>query len=108
MSRDAPSLYESVLARLPLWRPAALPPPRASAAVVMWRRPPEAGSAGEGDGPRTGDARAGLEVYWIERAEALPFMGGWHAFPGGGLARADAALPVTGAVASPVNPLAIK
>src|SRR4029079_7035768 len=59
----------------------SLPPPRASAAVVLWR------PAGDG----------GCEVYWVQRAEVLPFMGGWHAFPGGGLSRSDAALPVSGA-----------
>ncbi|HEY4595267.1 MAG TPA: MBL fold metallo-hydrolase, partial [Thermoanaerobaculia bacterium] len=35
--------------------------------------------------------------YWVKRAEALSFMGGWHAFPGGGLAKSDAGLPVPGA-----------
>ncbi len=38
----------------------------------------------------------GIEVFWIQRAESLPFMGGWHAFPGGALSRSDAAVPVTG------------
>jgi ribonuclease/clavin/mitogillin len=56
----------------------ALPPARASAAVVLWRR----------------TAPAGIEVYWVKRGEQLAFMGGWHAFPGGGLARADAEVPV--------------
>jgi ribonuclease/clavin/mitogillin len=55
-----------------------LPRARASASVVPWRR----------------TAAGGLEVYWIKRNEQLPFMGGWHAFPGGGLARTDAELPV--------------
>ena len=32
----------------------------------------------------------------MRRAEALAFMGGWHAFPGGGLSRSDAAVPVSG------------
>lgn len=74
-----PSLYEDVLAAL---RGGALPqakPPRASASVVLWRR-----------------AGAGLEVFWVKRAEALAFMGGWYAFPGGGLARTDATEPVMG------------
>jgi glyoxylase-like metal-dependent hydrolase (beta-lactamase superfamily II)/8-oxo-dGTP pyrophosphatase MutT (NUDIX family) len=48
--------------------------------VVPWRR------AGDG-----------LEVYWLRRGRGLPFMAGWHAFPGGGVDRADAALPVAGA-----------
>jgi ribonuclease/clavin/mitogillin len=56
----------------------ALPPVRASAAVVLWRR----------------TAAAGIEVYWVKRGEQLAFMGGWHAFPGGGLARADDEVPV--------------
>jgi glyoxylase-like metal-dependent hydrolase (beta-lactamase superfamily II)/8-oxo-dGTP pyrophosphatase MutT (NUDIX family) len=72
-------LYEQVLlasgaAGLPASRP-----PRASASIVLWRRAPE------------------LEVFWIERGRALPFMGGWHAFPGGAVERSDAALPVAGA-----------
>jgi ribonuclease/clavin/mitogillin len=60
-----------------------LPPARISAAVVLWRRL-------EGGGPDD------VEVYWVKRSEALAFMGGWHAFPGGGLSRSDAALPVSG------------
>jgi glyoxylase-like metal-dependent hydrolase (beta-lactamase superfamily II)/8-oxo-dGTP pyrophosphatase MutT (NUDIX family) len=44
------------------------------------------------------------EVWWIRRSEELPFMGGWHAFPGGGLSRADAALPVNGAPAEAPGP----
>src|SRR5690349_6767462 len=76
------SLYEKALRQASAGsRPSALPPPRASAAVVLWR------PAGDG----------GCEVYWVQRAEVLPFMGGWHAFPGGGLSRSDAALPVAGA-----------
>jgi endoribonuclease LACTB2 len=80
------SLYELVLKNLSAAGAEgggpALPPSRPSAAVVPWRR-----SAGAADG---------VEVYWVRRAEELPFMGGWHAFPGGGLSRADAALPVEG------------
>jgi glyoxylase-like metal-dependent hydrolase (beta-lactamase superfamily II)/8-oxo-dGTP pyrophosphatase MutT (NUDIX family) len=59
-------------------------PPRPSAAVVLWRRLPE----GKGDG--------GCEVFWIRRARALAFMGGWYAFPGGAVDRADAAVAVQG------------
>jgi glyoxylase-like metal-dependent hydrolase (beta-lactamase superfamily II)/8-oxo-dGTP pyrophosphatase MutT (NUDIX family) len=65
---------------------AALPtpkPPRPSASVILWRRV-EGGSAGS------------IEVYWVRRAEELPFMGGWHAFPGGGLSRRDLEVPVVG------------
>ncbi len=80
--REIPkTLYERVLARvaagvdLPPVRP-----PKASAAVVPWRR------AADGGG----------EVFWMRRAESLAFMGGWHAFPGGGLARGDAEVAVDG------------
>lgn len=75
------SLYELVLeqvaagAQLP-----PTPPPRGSAAVVLWRR----GQSGE------------LEVFWMRRADSLEFMGGWHAFPGGGVARADARIELDG------------
>lgn len=55
-------------------------PPRPSAAVVPWRRT----DAGR------------LEVFWVQRAETLPFMGGWHAFPGGGLSRRDLDVRVEG------------
>ncbi len=84
-AKTGQSLYEMVLSNLSASGPAggpALPPIRPSASVVPWRR---------GDG--------GIEVYWIRRADELPFMGGWHAFPGGGLSRSDAAVPVTGAPA---------
>jgi glyoxylase-like metal-dependent hydrolase (beta-lactamase superfamily II)/8-oxo-dGTP pyrophosphatase MutT (NUDIX family) len=75
------SLYELVLTQL--GEGAELPrprPPRGSAAVVLWRR----NEAGE------------VEVFWMRRADALPFMGGWHAFPGGGLSRSDATLHTKG------------
>jgi glyoxylase-like metal-dependent hydrolase (beta-lactamase superfamily II)/8-oxo-dGTP pyrophosphatase MutT (NUDIX family) len=48
--------------------------------VVPWRRSPD----GE------------VEVFWMRRAETLAFMGGWHAFPGGGMSRSDAKLSVRG------------
>lgn len=84
-AKTGESLYELVLKSLSASARAAadappLPPARPSAAVVPWRRK-------EG---------GGIEVYWIQRSEELPFMGGWHAFPGGGLSRSDAALPVEG------------
>lgn len=86
MANDASgNLYEKVVDRPATGEPAALPPARISAAVVLWRRHESAG-AGPGD----------VDVYWIQRAESLPFMGGWHAFPGGALSRSDAALPVSG------------
>jgi endoribonuclease LACTB2 len=77
------NLYEKVLGQLPGNEPGALPPARVSAAVVLWRWL-------EGGGPDD------VEVFWVKRSESLPFMGGWHAFPGGGLSRSDAALPVSG------------
>jgi len=76
-------LYEQVLLAGGS-QPPAMRPARASAAVVPWRR-----------------LRGELEVYWLRRGERLPFMGGWHAFPGGGVDRRDAALPVSGTVAHP-------
>src|SRR4051812_38198459 len=86
MSAPTQSLYEQVLRDLARAAAAggsghaAMPPPRASAAVVPWRRLPS----------------GALEVYWVERSPSLPFMGGWHAFPGGGLARTDAQVPLAG------------
>jgi glyoxylase-like metal-dependent hydrolase (beta-lactamase superfamily II)/8-oxo-dGTP pyrophosphatase MutT (NUDIX family) len=72
-------LYEQVLAAAG----GALPPsrpPRASAAVVLWRR-----------------GRAGVEVFWLQRGAELPFMAGWHAFPGGGVERGDSEIALFGA-----------
>jgi len=74
----AGGLYERVLAAGGGALPASRPP-RPSAAVVPWRR-----------------GERGLEVYWLRRGLAMPFMAGWHAFPGGGLDRRDAELPVAG------------
>jgi endoribonuclease LACTB2 len=75
------NLYEALLAGLaasPGGGAGALPRARASASVVPWRRTPA----------------GGLEVFWVQRSDELPFMGGWHAFPGGGLAKTDAEIPV--------------
>jgi glyoxylase-like metal-dependent hydrolase (beta-lactamase superfamily II)/8-oxo-dGTP pyrophosphatase MutT (NUDIX family) len=70
------SLYERMIDAFAGQDSESLPPkPRASAAVVPWRV-----TAGE------------LEVYWVRRAPTLPFMGGWHAFPGGGLSKKDLAI----------------
>ncbi len=82
---DAPSgnLYETVIGQSLAGESPSLPPPRVSAAVVLWRWR-------EGAGPDD------VDVFWVKRAESLPFMGGWHAFPGGGLSRSDAQLPVSG------------
>ena len=35
-------------------------------------------------------------MYWVKRSETLRFMGGWHAFLGGRLSRADADVPTSG------------
>ncbi|HMB53481.1 MAG TPA: hypothetical protein VKU40_09205, partial [Thermoanaerobaculia bacterium] len=78
---DEASLYERVMAQAAGAVRPEPKPPRASAAVVPWRRD------AEGDG---------IEVFWIQRAVGLPFMGGWHAFPGGGVSSADLAVPVQG------------
>ena len=77
MDPETPSLYERLLNRPP---EAAAPPPRSSAAVVPWRRGPA----------------DRIEVYGVRRSPTLRFMGGFHAFPGGGLSRSDAAIPVSG------------
>jgi ribonuclease/clavin/mitogillin len=69
------TLYEQVLAQCD--GGAALPapkPPRASASAVLWRR-----------------RDSELEVFWVKRALTMPFMGGFHAFPGGGISRRDRA-----------------
>jgi glyoxylase-like metal-dependent hydrolase (beta-lactamase superfamily II)/8-oxo-dGTP pyrophosphatase MutT (NUDIX family) len=77
------NLYEAVIGRPLAAGSPGLPPARVSAAVVLWRRR-------EGAGPDD------VEVFWVKRAESLPFMGGWHAFPGGALSRSDARLPLSG------------
>ncbi len=80
------SLYEQVLSKMSaaeLPRPSV---PRPSAAVVLWRR-----------------SGTGIEVYWVRRSESLEFMGGWHAFPGGGLASEDEALVVRGESGRPAD-----
>jgi len=74
------SLYERVMAAAGEAARPAPRPPRPSAAVVPWRP----GGGG------------GVEVYWVQRAPAMRFMGGWHAFPGGGVSSADLAVPIQG------------
>lgn len=80
-------LYERVL-KMGLEAPR--PKVRASGGVVLWRR--------------TRESLGGhLEVYWVERSRKLAFMGGFHAFPGGGRSRSDAELSVLGAPAGVEN-----
>jgi glyoxylase-like metal-dependent hydrolase (beta-lactamase superfamily II) len=95
------NLYEAMLAGLAGAAGAAdpgLPAARSSAVVVPWRR---SGVGGRGRG-----GAGGVEVFWVKRGEALPFMGGWHAFPGGGLSRSDAEIAVVppAALAEPAPP----
>lgn len=71
------SLYERAMAAGGAAPPAR--PPRASAATVPWRH-----------------RQGRLEVFWLRRARSMPFMGGWYAFPGGGLTRADSEVALTG------------
>lgn len=74
-------LYEQALAMFLATASAPKPrPPRASTSVVPWRL---------GKDGRT-------QVYWIQRSPQLDFLGGWHAFPGGALAKSDAAAAVIG------------
>lgn len=39
----------------------------------------------------------GLEVFWLRRERSMRFAGGFYAFPGGRVDRADAEIPVEGA-----------
>lgn len=55
--------------------------PRLSAGAILWRR-----------------RDRGCEVFWVKRSDSLRFMGGWHAFPGGKLARGDEAVPCRGRI----------
>ncbi|MFL5348135.1 MAG: MBL fold metallo-hydrolase [Hyalangium sp.] len=54
--------------------------PRPAAVVVLYRR-----------------VGAGVEVFWVKREKALRFAGGFYAFPGGKVDKADAQVPVRGA-----------
>lgn len=75
------NLYEQALAMfLSQAKPPVPRPPRASTSVIPWRYGP--------------DGR--VQVYWIQRALQLGFLGGWHAFPGGALAKSDATVTVQG------------
>ncbi len=85
MPQISSPLYEKLLAAAR--SPAAAPKARPSASVIPWR----------GLGKTPGNTASGLEVFWVRRASTMRFMGGWHAFPGGGLSRRDAAVPLAGA-----------
>ncbi len=62
-----------------LGRPARVAPHKtAAAAVLLVRRAPR------------------LEVYWIERAALLSYLGGFYGFPGGRVDRDDGRVPVAG------------
>ncbi|WP_224364336.1 MBL fold metallo-hydrolase [Hyalangium versicolor] len=54
--------------------------PRPAAVVVLYRR-----------------VGAGVEVFWVKREKTLRFAGGFYAFPGGKVDKADAQVPVRGA-----------
>jgi len=90
MTSDRRSFYEQLLARAAA--PPPPPSPRASASVVPWRRRPD----------------GGVEVFWVRRSPRLRFMGGWYAFPGGGLGRGDDAVatgrPPSGATDATFHP----
>ncbi len=73
---EIPSHYESLLTRQSAVPPGR--PPRPSAAVVPWRHGPD----GE------------IEVYWVRRSRTMKFLGGWYAFPGGGLSRRDSEVAI--------------
>src|SRR5687768_10189247 len=63
--------------------PEFVPPPsklRDATVVIAFRR------AGEG-----------VEVFWLKREQKLAFAGGFYAFPGGKVDKADASVPVEGA-----------
>lgn len=60
--------------------PPPLSPPRDASAVILFRR-----------------AASGVEVFWLEREQKLQFAGGFFAFPGGKVDKADASLTVVGA-----------
>ena len=55
-------------------------PVRDAAAVIVFRR-----------------VAAGAEVFWIKREKQLRFAGGFYAFPGGKVDKADRSIPVEGA-----------
>lgn len=75
------SFYEQALAMFLARAKEPQPrPPRASASIVPWRT--------------TSDGR--IEVFWVKRSRELGVLGGWHAFPGGGIAQSDKDVRVLG------------
>lgn len=55
------------------------PTPRLASAVVLFRRAP-----------------GGPEVFLVQRSEAVPFMGGFHAFAGGAVDKRDGEIAIAG------------
>src|SRR5260221_13273305 len=81
MARSGPKEgEESIRPTRAACQDAAMSAPRVSlaATIVLFRRAP------------------GLEAYWVRRADALQFLGGFHAFPGGRMSRSDRDVPVRG------------
>jgi endoribonuclease LACTB2 len=66
-------------------------PPRDASAVVLWR--PLRQAQGE-RGPAQGERSGGVEVFWLKRGERLNFFGGFFAFPGGKVDKADALISI--------------
>jgi glyoxylase-like metal-dependent hydrolase (beta-lactamase superfamily II)/8-oxo-dGTP pyrophosphatase MutT (NUDIX family) len=58
------------------------PPPRDASAVILFRRAP--------------GLEHQVELFWLEREQTLRFAGGFFAFPGGRVDKADALVPVVG------------
>src|SRR6476646_1904330 len=53
--------------------------PRLAAAIVLFRR-----------------TASGPQVFWVRRSEAVPFMGGFHAFAGGAVDKSDGDVAIAG------------
>lgn len=65
--------------------------PRDAAAVVLFRKVLRPAEARRSAPPPT------AEVFWLKREAKLQFAGGYYAFPGGKVDKADAQVPVEGA-----------
>lgn len=65
--------------------------PRDAAAVVLFRKVLRPAEAKRSAPPPT------AEVFWLKREAKLQFAGGFYAFPGGKVDKADASVPVEGA-----------